>query len=388
MKKYKLIAKTFAGLEKVLANEIKQIGGTEITPGQRAVTYIGDLEIIYRSNYFLRTALRVLKEIDVFEFKNTDQFYLHAKKIEWLKYFNPDQTFAISSTVFYSKEFKNSMFASLKFKDAIVDYFRQKSGKRPTVDTVNPDIRIQVHVHKNTCSVSLDSSGDSLYKRGYRVKQGDAPLNEVLAAGMILLSGWNGNSDLIDPMCGSGTIPIEAALIAQQIPPGKFRKKYAFENWPDFDTALFEKVTEKKEKKDFNYQIYASDISGENLLNPKTNARRAMVFNKIKFAASNINSLNIQTENATIIINPPYGERLKQQNLGELYALIGERLKHQFTGNSAWILSSSAYGMKNIGLKPTKKMDLYNGALKCNYLNYELFRGKYVRHKTTKGNQN
>jgi putative N6-adenine-specific DNA methylase len=382
----KLVAKTFSGLENVLAKEISEIGGKNVKPGNRAVFFEGNQEMLYKSNYFLRCALRILKEIDVFQFKNTDQFYLRCKKIEWSRLFSPEQDFAVSSTVFRSKEFQNSMFASLKVKDAIVDYFRQKCGKRPNVNTNNPEIRIHIHVYENTCTLSLDSSGESLHKRGYRVKQGEAPLNEVLAAGMILISGWNGNSDLLDPMCGSGTIPIEAALIAQNIPAGKFRKTYAFENWPDFNPLLFEKIKKGIEKKVFNHKIYASDISGNSILNAQTNARRALVFNKIEFSTCNIQDLNISTHNATIIINPPYGERLKQQNLTGLYSLIGERLKHRFAGNSAWILTNSVEGIKNIGLKSSAKMDLFNGALKCKYINYNLFKGKHKSQKTTKGN--
>lgn len=242
MKNFRLAAKTSSGLEQVLANEIKAIGGQNITLGNRAVFYEGDLEIIYKSNYLLRTALRVLKEIEFFYFKNVDQFYLKCKAIEWLQYFSVDQSFVIHSTVGNSKDFTNSMFASLKAKDAIADYFRNKLGKRPNVDTENPEIVIDLHIHGDSCTISLDSSGESLHKRGYRINQGEAPLNEVLAAGMIQLAGWSGNSDFLDPMCGSGTLPIEAAMIAGNIPAGKFRKNYTFENWRDFDQLLFDSI--------------------------------------------------------------------------------------------------------------------------------------------------
>jgi putative N6-adenine-specific DNA methylase len=371
-----LAAKTSSGLEHILANEIKAIGGKNISLGNRAVFYEGNLEIIYKSNYLLRTALRVLKEIEVFRFKNVDQFYLKGKEIEWLKYFSVDQSFVIHSTVGNSKDFTNSMFASLKAKDAIADYFRQKTGKRPNVDTENPEIVIDLHIHGDSCTVSLDSSGESLHKRGYRIKQGEAPLNEVLAAGMILLAGWKGECDFLDPMCGSGTLPIEAAMIAHNIPAGKFRKNFAFENWPDFDQLLLDSVKQSNEKKVFKYNIYASDISGSNLLNAQTNARRALVFNKIKFKTSDFKDLKTPVSNGLIIINPPYGERLKERDLDQLYAMIGERLKHQFAGNSAWILSSSMESLKFIGLKPEVRIDLFNGSLKCKYNNYKLFSGK------------
>jgi len=268
------------------------------------------------------------------------------------------------------------MFASLKAKDAIADYFRQETGRRPNVDTENPEIVINIHIHKNQCTVSLDSSGESLHKRGYRIKQGDAPLNEVLAAGMILMTGWKGNTDFVDPMCGSGTLPIEAAMIAQDIPAGKFRKNFAFKNWNDFNQELFDQVILSNKKKEFTHKIYASDISAESLLNAKTNARRALVFNKVDFRVTDFKNLNISVNDATIIINPPYGERLKVENLNQLYAMIGERLKHRFPGNTAWLLSSSSESLKNISLKPSKKAELYNGALRCSYNNYELFSGK------------
>jgi len=376
LKEYSLIAKTFAGLEDVLAKEVKRIGGKNVRRGKRAVFYNGDLELIYKSNYKLRTALRILKEIEHFKFHNVDQFYLRCKRIKWQNYFNVDQNFVINSVVVNSRDFRNSMFASLKVKDAIADYFRENFGKRPNVDTQNPDIIINVHIFQDSCTLSIDSSGESLHKRGYRVKQGDAPLNEVLAAGMIYISGWMGNSDFMDPMCGSGTLPIEAAMIAQNIPAAKFRKDFAFQLWNDFDPVLWEKVVEPVEKREFRYQIYASDLSGSNLLNAQTNARRALVFNKIKFQCSDFRDLNLKLNNATILTNPPYGERLKDNDLEGLYAMIGERLKHQFTGNDAWVLSSSISGLKQVGLKASSKYDLFNGALKCKLNNYKLFEGK------------
>ncbi len=376
MKDFKLTAKTLSGLEFVLAEELKEIGAKNVRPGQRAVFFDGNLEMIYKSNYILRTAVRILKEIHFFQFKNIEQFYIRCKQVNWSEYFDINQNFVINSSVVNSRDFKNSMFASLKVKDAIADYFRDNFGKRPNVSIENPDIVINVHIHQDRCTLSLDSSGESLHKRGYRVKQGEAPLNEVLAAGMIHLTGWNGKSDFMDPMCGSGTLPIEAAMMAQNIPAGKFRKNYAFENWPDFDLLLFDKVKQSVVKKEFNHTIYASDISGSNLLNAQTNARRALVFNKIVFQVSNINDLKLMMNNGTILINPPYGERLKEANLRELYSIIGERLKHQFAGNTAWILSSSFENLKFIGLKTTNKIELYNGALKCKYCKYELFKGK------------
>jgi putative N6-adenine-specific DNA methylase len=379
LEKYNLIAKTFSGLEPVLAREIKNIGGQNINQGRRAVFYEGNKELIYKSNYYLRTALRILKEIDSFQFKDVDQFYLKCKKINWEKYLSINQSFAISSTVIHSNEFRNSMFASLKVKDAIADYFRQKKGKRPNVDTQNPEIIINAHISQNNCSLSIDSSGESLHKRGYRTKQGEAPLSEVLAAGMILLSDWDGKTDFIDPMCGSGTLPIEAAMIAQNIPAGRFRKNYAFMEWADYDELLFEKIKAEQKITPFSKQIFASDISRSNVLNAETNARRARVYANITFQTSDIKNLEINSDNATLIVNPPYGERLKQQNIDELYSLLGERMKHQFAGNTAWVLTSSKEYLKNIGLKPAQKNTLFNGSLECSYVKYPLFKGKRIK---------
>ena len=378
MEKYKLIAKTFAGLEQVLAEEIKEIGGSTIRIGKRAVFYEGDLKMIYKSNFELRTALRILKEIGSFQFKDVDHFYLKCKNINWSKYLKINQSFAVNSTVMHSRDFKNSMFAALKVKDAIADYFRQKTGKRPNVDTENPEIIIQVHISRNNCSLSIDSSGESLHKRGYRTNQGEAPLSEVLAAGMILLSGWNGETDFIDPMCGSGTLPIEAAMIAQNIAPGRFRKEYAFMQWDNYNEDLFEKMKAEHKTRPFSKNIYASDILRSNIIIAEMNARRARVFANIEFQTSDIKDLKINTNNATIIANPPYGERLKHQNIYELYNTLGERMKHQFAGNTAWILTSSKEYLNQVGLKAAKKTTLYNGALECTYAKYPLFSGKFT----------
>ncbi|MBN2636677.1 MAG: RNA methyltransferase [Prolixibacteraceae bacterium] len=376
MKDFKLIAKTIFGLENVLVEELTELGAKNIKPANRSAFFEGNLEMIYRTNYWCRTAIRILKQIEYFQFKNVDQFYLKCKNINWIDFFAAEHSFIVQSTVVNSVDFNNSMFASLKVKDAIVDYFRDKTGKRPNVDIENPDIIIDVHVFQDSCTISFDSSGESLHKRGYRINQGDAPLNEVLAAGMIKISGWSGESDFLDPMCGSGTLPIEAAMIAYNIPAGKFRKSYAFENWTDFDQLLFDSVKKQYRQQEFKYTIYASDISGSNLLNAQTNARRALVFNKIEFHKSDFKDLNLSINRGTIIMNPPYGERLKEKNLELLYAMIGERLKHQYTGNNAWILSSAIEYLKEIGLRPSQKLELFNGALKCKYNKYELFTGK------------
>jgi putative N6-adenine-specific DNA methylase len=376
LEKLQITVKTLEGLEEALAQEIKEIGGVNIVIGKRVVYFDGDLPMVYRANYRLRTALRVFRQIESFRFSDADDFYIKCIKVKWETFMNLNQTFAVQSTVFHSELFKNSMFASLKVKDAIVDRFRQRSGNRPDVDTKSPEIIFHVHINNNQCTLSIDSSGESLHKRGYRQVQGDAPLSEVLAAGMILISGWDGSTDFIDPMCGSGTLPIEAALIARNIPPGKYRKDFAFMEWKDYNEELFEKIKEEVELKDFSGKIYASDIMKGNLIGAQTNARSARVFNLIQFQSSDFAKLEIENVKGTMIINPPYGERLSSNELENLYQMIGEKLKHQFTGNKAWIISSTPTLLNAIGLKPSRKHKLLNGALVCSYQQYDLFSGK------------
>lgn len=376
MKKFRITVKTLEGLEEVLANEVKGIGGENIETGNRAVFFEGDLPMMYRANYGLRTALRVFRQIESFRFKDADDFHINCIKLKWEDYLSLNQTFAVQSTVYHSTVFKNSMFASLKLKDAIVDRFRQRTGKRPDVDTKSPDIIFHVHISQNQCTLSIDSSGESLHKRGYRQVQGDAPLSEVLAAGMILLTGWNGETDFADPMCGSGTLPIEAALIARNIPPGKYRKDFAFMHWKDFDPELFNQIKEEFKPRESKGKIFASDISRTAVIGAQTNARAARVFNLIQFQVSDFAKLDLKPENGTIIINPPYGERLNISDLKSLYQMMGEKLKHRYTGNQAWILSSATEMLQFIGLKATKKYKLMNGALPCSFLGFDLFEGK------------
>ncbi len=376
METFYLTAKTLDGLEEVLAEEIRAIGGTGVEKAIRAVHFRGDMGMVYRANYWLRSAIRIFRQIDAFDFTTMEDFYIKCLKIKWELFMNLNDTFVVQSTVNQSELFKNSMFASLKLKDAIADRFRQKLGSRPSVDTAEPDVIFHIHIAGQHCMISLDSSGESLHKRGYRQSQGDAPLNEVLAAGMILLSGWKGESDFLDPMCGSGTLPIEAALIARNIPPGKFRKSFAFMNWKDFDADLFEKIKEEAIPAAFNYKIYAADLLAKNILSAQTNARNARIFNMINFAISDFSKLDLKLEKAVIMMNPPYGERIVPENPEQLYTMIGERLKHHFTGNEAWILAYAPEMMQKIGLKPSAKIRLFNGAMECSFQKFELFEGK------------
>ena len=376
MSKFKLVAKTLAGLENVLADEIKALGGESVLVERRAVSFVGDQEMMYKANFHLRTAIKILKPIAEFEVTNRDELYDHAKEIPWTNYLALGKSFAIDATV-QSEMFVNSMFASLRVKDAIADQFREATGKRPSVNSDDPDIRINVHLMNNHCTLSLDSSGDSLHKRGYRIGQGEAPINEVLAAGMIMLTGWHGEKDFFDPMCGSGTLLIEAAMIAKGIPPGMYRKSFGFEQWPDFNEKLFADIYNGEYEKEFEGKIYGSDISPMDIALAKANVKNASLSKVIELQVQDFINSEPPFANGIIITNPPYGERMKPQSITELYASVGNTLKNKFAGFEAWIITSSEDGLKSIGLKPAKKIDLYNGALACSFRCFELFRGSH-----------
>jgi putative N6-adenine-specific DNA methylase len=381
--KFKIVAKTLAGLENVLAGEIRALGGESVTVERRAVSFTGDQELMYKANFHLRTALKILKPIAEFEVTKRDELYVRTKKIPWTKYLALGKSFAIDSTV-QSEMFVNSMYASLKVKDAIADHFREVTGKRPSVNPEDPDIRINVYLMGNHCILSLDSSGESLHKRGYRIGQGDAPVNEVLAAGMILLTGWHGEKDFLDPMCGSGTLLIEAAMIAKGIPPGMYRKSFGFEQWPDFDEHLFAEIYNGEYEKESSCKILGSDISMKDIAIARANIKNASLTKVISLEVKDFIQLEAPSPKGIIITNPPYGERMKPQSISELYTAIGNALKNRFTGYQAWIISSSVDGLKSIGLKPSKKIELFNGALACSYRCYDLFQGTHKQSVTIK----
>lgn len=371
-----MIAKTFQGLEEVLAEELTVLGASDVQIGRRMVSFSGDKEMMYRANFCLRTATRILKPIKEFNAKNADEVYDAIKNIVWEDYMDVNNTFAVDAVVF-SNEFRHSMFVSYKVKDAIVDYFRDKTGKRPSVRIHRPDISLNIHIAETRCTLSLDSSGESLHRRGYRQEAVEAPLNEVLAAGMILQAGWKGETDFIDPMCGSGTIPIEAALIARNIAPGLFRKEFAFERWVDFDKELFEEVyNDDSQEREFNHKIYANDNNPNAIEIASRNIKAAGVSKDIELALKPIQRLEQPTEPTLMITNPPYGERISTDDILGLYEVIGERLKHAFLGNTAWILSYREECFVKIGLRPSLKLPLFNGPLECEIRKYEIFDGK------------
>ena len=374
---FELVAKTFHGLEEVLAKELTELGASNIEIGNRMVAFTGDKALMYKANFCLRTAIRILKPIKHFKANTADEVYENIKSIAWENYLDNTKSFAVDAVVF-SNEFRHSKFVAYKVKDAIVDYFRDKTGERPSVRINNPDVLLNIHIAEDRCTLSLDSSGESLHRRGYRQEAVEAPLNEVLAAGMILMTGWKGECDLIDPMCGSGTIPIEAALIARNIAPGVFRKEFAFEKWVDFDQDLFDSIyNDDSQEREFNHKIYGYDN------NPKAyeiaihNVKAAGLSKDIVLKLQPFQQFEQPKEKSIIITNPPYGERISTDDLLGLYQMIGERLKHAFAGNDAWILSYRDECFDQIGLKPSVKVELYNGALECQFRKYQLFDGKY-----------
>lgn len=372
-----MIAKTQQGLEEVLAGELTELGANDIEIGRRMVSFTGDKTLLYKANFCLRTALRVLKPIKTFTAKDADIVYDYVKSVNWDQYLSCDRTFAVDAVI-YSEEFRHSMFVSYRVKDAIVDYFREKTGNRPNVRINKPDVLINIHISGTSCTLSLDSSGESLHKRGYRQKAIEAPLSEVLAAGMILMSGWKGECDFIDPMCGSGTIPIEASLIARNIAPGIFREGFAFQKWNDYDEELFNYIyNDDSQEREFEHKIYAYDNSPKAIAIATANIKAAGAAKCIEIKQQPFQQFEQPQEQAIMMFNPPYGERISSPDLMALYEAIGERLKNAFVGGTAWILSYKDECFDKIGLKPTKKIPLLNGDLECQFREYEIFKGKY-----------
>ena len=378
---YTLIAKTMAELEDVLAEELIALGANNVEIGTRMVSFTGDKALMYKANLHCRTALRILKPIYNFKAETADEVYEALKQLDWEEYLSLDNTFSIDAVV-YSHIFNHSKFVAYRVKDAIVDWFTEKYNKRPSVSVTNPDIVFNIHVAHNKCTLSLDSSGESLHKRGYRVAQTEAPLSEVLAAGMILKSGWRGESTLVDPMCGSGTILIEAAMIALGIPPGIHRQHFAFEKWKDFDQELFSQIyNDDSGAKELKHRIIGSDISPAAISIAERNIRSAGLKNHIELSIKPLQQYTgAPAAEGVVITNPPYGERIKVDELDELYRMIGERLKHAFTGYRAYILSYRKESFDAIGLKHTRRFFLYNGALECEMREYEIFSGKRREH--------
>ena len=373
--KFEMIARTQQGLEGVLAEELRQIGAENVNSTSKAVSFTGDTEMMYKANLQLRTALRILKPIYTFKARTEDELYGQAKKFDWMSVMDISHKFAVDSVV-NSEVFNHSRYIALKLKDAIADHFREKLGKRPFVDPQNPHIRIHVHIVEDECVISLDSSGESLHRRGYRQNQDLSPINEVLAAGMILLSGWKGDSDFIDPMCGSGTILIEAGLIAHGIPPGIFRKNFGFENWFGFDKNLLQHVyNDDSMEKDFRHSIIGGDISKRAIEIATENIRNAGLSKKIDFKARSVFDFEPPKGKGLVITNPPYGERLKKDQIETFYKQLGDCFKQRYSGYDVWLISSNMEALRTFGLRPSKSISLTNGALECKYQLFSMYKG-------------
>ncbi len=371
-----MVAKTFFGFEEILAKELQLLGAQEVEQGIRMVSFKGDKGFMYKANLALRTALKILKPVYHFRATSEDMLYRGIMSMDWSKYMNSNQTFVIDTTV-HSDHFRHSQFVSQKCKDAIVDQFRNKFGQRPSIDKDYPDLRLNIHIDKDQVSVSLDTSGASLHQRGYKTATNIAPINEVLAAGMLLLSGWDGRSDFLDPMCGSGTILAEAAMIACNIPANINRREFAFEKWNDWDNDLFDKIVDSllSKVREFHYTIKGYDKAPSAVLKSKDNIRNANLEEYITVQERNFFDTQKETSGPLhVLFNPPYGERLDIE-MERFYREIGDTLKQNYPGTQAWFITANLEALKFVGLKPSRKIKLFNGSLEARLVKYEMYEG-------------
>ena len=372
----RLVAKTLYGLEEVLAEELAVLGALKIHKLNRAVEFEGSKSMLYKVNYNSRVALSVLLPVAEYAIAGQKDLYHGAVGVDWDRFIDPSGTYAVSAVV-NSKHFAHSGYAALVIKDAVADYFRRLTQKRPSVDQGSPDMLVNLHISNDRVTLSVDSTVIPLYKRGYRRESLEAPLSEVLAAGMIMLSGWKGEVPLVDGMCGSGTIPSEAGLMACNVAPGRFRKSYGFMTWKDYDAALFRSVrfeAEKREKRS-PVKIYASDISAEATRITRLNIAAANLNETVDISEGDFMTKPAPAEEGVLILNPPYGKRLGGEEMDKFYGEIGSALKHHYNGYRAWILSGDPNSLKSIALKPFRKYDLLNGDIECKFNGYELYQG-------------
>lgn len=373
---FKMVAKTLFGFEELLAKELRDLGAQEVKIGVRNVSFVGDKGFMYKANLALRTAIKILKPIKTFRVTSEQDLYNRVYKLPWDNYLSENGSLAVDATV-HSNMFTHSKYIALKTKDAIVDKFRDTKGTRPNVDLRFPDLKINVHIDRQLCTISLDSSGESLHRRGYKSATNIAPINEVLAAGLIMLSGWDGQSDFMDPMCGSGTILIEAAMIACNIPPNLMRKEFAFERWQDWDVDLFEKIEESllKKTRDFHHKIIGYDKSPSAIRKANDNIKNAHLEEFIKVKHEDFfKTQKGGEEHLHMVFNPPYGERLDIE-MEEFYANIGSTLKHGYPGTHVWFITSNLEALKHVGLRPSRKIKLFNAKLESRLVKYEMYAG-------------
>ena len=378
-----MVAKTLFGFEDLLANELLKLGAQDVEKGVRSVSFLGDKGFMYKANMGLRTAIKILKPLKTFRVNNEQDLYNQVHKIKWEEYLKPTGTLAVDATV-HSQTFTHSQFVALKTKDAIVDRFRELSGDRPNIDLRFPDLKINVHIDRNQCTISLDTSGESLHRRGYKLDTNIAPINEVLAAGLLLMSGWDGESDFMDPMCGSGTILIEAAMIACNIPPNLMRKEFAFERWQDWDVDLFETIEESllKKTRDFHHKIIGYDKAPSAVKKAKQNVVNAHLDEFIAIRHEDFFKTEKAGDNKLhMLFNPPYGERLDIE-MESFYKAIGDTLKQGYPNTDAWFITSNLEALKHVGLRPSRKIKVFNAKLESRLLKYEMYagskKGKYM----------
>lgn len=373
---FKMLAKTMFGFEDLLARELTNLGAINVEKGVRSVSFEGDTGFMYKANLSLRTAIKILKPIRTFFVRSEQDLYDKVYRMEWERMMKVSHTFAIDATV-NSDLFNHSKYISLKTKDAIVDRFRNILGKRPDVDIKYPDLRINIHIQRNQVTISLDSSGQSLHQRGYRTATNIAPINEVLAAGMLLQSGWDGQTDFLDPMCGSGTMCIEAAMIACNIPANINRREFAFEKWADYDEELFEKITESalKKTREFHHKIYGYDKAPSAVNKAKDNVKNANLSEYITISQRDFFETEKETEGKLqMVFNPPYGQRIAV-DMPAFYKQIGDTLKNGYPNTDAWFITSDLEAVKHVGLRPSRKIKLYNGKLESRFYKYEIYEG-------------
>ncbi len=384
-KSFKMVATTQQYLEPILVNELLNIGAENVEKHNRAVSFTGDLSTLYRANLCCRTALRVLVPFTSFTVRNERDLYEEIRRLDWEKHLDVDGTLAIHTSL-STDLFNHSQYISQKVKDAIVDRYRDKFGRRPSVDTVNPHLSIAIHIVRNEVNVSFDSSSESLHRRGYRTEQTLAPINEVTAAGMIMLTGWDGKGAFVDPMCGSGTILIEAALYAKNIAPGLFKKHFGFMHWKNFDKTLWQAIVEEAKAaiKETDTIFIGSDKTFKAIEIARANATRAGLDEDVRLSNKRFEEVKPpQGVTGLVVMNPPYGERLPIEEIGPFYKQIGDKLKQDFDGYTAWIISSNVAALKKVGLAASQRLTLFNGPLECKYYKFELYKGSKREPKIT-----
>jgi putative N6-adenine-specific DNA methylase len=374
---FPLSATTLFGLEEILAEELRSLGAKNIRAQRRFVEFSGDQYIMYKANLWCRTAIRILKPIASFAIHKEKDLYNEIKKIRWDQYITTKSTIAIDSFV-RNSIFTHSLYVSQLTKDAIIDQMRDKSGSRPGVDLKDPDLRLNLHIQHNNVVLSLDSSGDSLHKRGYRIQTNTVPLNEVLAAGILYLTGWDRNSSFIDPMCGSGTFLIEAAMMALGRIPGYYRSKFGFMRWLDFDAGLYHNIQDeavKAEKDALAFPIEGSDVNKKTFQIACRNVQNAAMEDFIQIHHKAFEEQTPPPAPGVMVMNPPYGERQEVNQLQEKYKMIGDVLKSMYEGYTAYILTGNLQEAKHIGLRTSFRKELFNGPIDCRLLKFELYSG-------------